>query len=312
MNVFLLLFLIKLYLAYGPICKISDDQIFPINLHTIKNSTFVNINLSTLPSSKQGQFSFVQSLNSLSFIGDFGNIILDGNSDFYLGEIEIKYIYNCSNLTLTSSSINLYWGGKEVQFELFISCSLYSKVDQQGKLDLKKNIIISVPIESVGVDTIEDNPLLESIDKQGFDFENGNLPFQFQLTNFGFDKYIFNIDDLNQETLLYFYNGNNPIDCDMKENITYFFLNDFIKISKKLTGKYNTLFERTNVRFNITYYFLAQEELNALTPIVINRNFYYNERFIEFEELMLSFQNQGYININFSYIASLLLIILFN
>ena len=177
---------------------------------------------------------------------------------------------------------------------------------------MKNNIIISVPIESVGVDTIEDNPLLESIDKQGFDFENGNLPFQFQLTNFGFDKYIFNIDDLNQETLLYFYNGNNPIDCDMKENITYFFLNDFIKISKKLTGKYNTLFKRTNVGFNITYYFLAQEELNALTPIVINRNFYYNERFIEFEELMLSFQNQGYININFSYIASLLLIILFN
>ena len=28
---------------------------------------------------------------------------------------------------------------------------------------MKNNIIISVPIESVGVDTIEDNPLLESI-----------------------------------------------------------------------------------------------------------------------------------------------------
>lgn len=309
MYIFLLLFLIKLYSAYGPICITSPNQIFPINLHNISNSTFVNINLSTLPPSKKGEFSFVQSLTSFSFIGDFGNIILNGNSDFYLGEIEIKYIYNCSNLTLTSSSINLYWGGKEVQFELFVSCSLYFKLDQQGELDLKNNIIISVPIESVGVDTIEDNALLESIDKQGFDFQNGNFPFQFQMADFSFDKFIFNIDDLNQETLLYFYNGNNPIDCAMKENITYFFLNDFIKISKQLTDKYNTLFTRTNMGFNVSYYYSNQE---TLPPIVINRNFYYNERFIEFEELMLTFQNQGkYIKINFSYIASLLLIILF-
>ena len=142
---------------------------------------------------------------------------------------------------------------------------------------------------------------------EGFDFVNGNLPFEINLNDFGFDKYFFNTDELNQETLMYFYNGNNPILCNSSEIITYIFFNDFIKVSNDLYVKYSQLFSRLNLQLDLTLYYLSKYESN----ITINRNFYYNEHFSEFQSTLLSYSiNSSAIYTNINRLLLLLIIVL--
>ena len=106
---------------------------------------------------------------------------------------------------------------------------------------------------------------------------------------------------------MYFYNGNNPILCNSSEIITYIFFNDFIKVSNDLYVKYSQLFSRLNLQLDLTLYYLSKYESN----ITINRNFYYNEHFSEFQSTLLSYSiNSSAIYTNINRLLLLLIIVL--
>ena len=300
----LFLFILLFNFSFSQICQYSNPT-FPLDLSIIENSTFANINLYSFNNSTNKTFILEKSDNSLSFIGEFGNIILDGNTDFSLGESVIKYVFQCKNISLVSPSINKYWGSKQVEFEFIITCDILSRKDDIGQLDIKDKILISIPVVKIA-DNVVDNSLLNVVNTEGFDFINGNFPFEFTLNDFEFDKYFFNTDDLNQETLMYFYNGNNPIECNSNEIVTYIFFNDFIKISNDLYVKYTQLFSRLDLILDLTLYYLSKYESN----ITINRNFYYNEHFSEFQSTLLSYSiNSSAIYSNINRLLLLLIIV---
>ena len=186
----MLLFIFLFNFSLSQICQYTNP-IFPLDLSIIENSTFANINLYSFNNSTNKTFILEKSENSLSFIGEFGNIILDGNTDFSLGESVIKYVFQCKNISLVSPSINKYWGSKQVEFEFIITCDILSRKDDIGELDIKDKILISIPVVKIA-DNVVDNSLLSVVNTEGFDFVNGNLPFEINLNDFGFDKYFFN------------------------------------------------------------------------------------------------------------------------
>jgi hypothetical protein len=161
-----------------------------------------------------------------------------------------------------------------------------NKSDVIGGASFKDNMMLTFPVIQFNISDNDTNQFI-------YDFiSNANNvadieSFQYKVNNFSFESHFFNIDDFNQESQFYFLNGNNPLNCNNSNEVTFIFYNDFIKISNEMNTKLQNIITQLNIKSNITEYY-ANKDNSSYSNIVFYRNFYYNEFINEFEQMLMN------------------------
>lgn len=283
--------------THNQICSTNNNNnntkvLFPLDISNISNTVFENVNIYSNPppynnTNQTINITIHKGNNILSLISPgYGSITLDRNIDFLYGDQDSKFEYNCTNISLISPSINLFWGSQRTLAEIIIECILVNKSDVIGGALFKDNMLLTFPVVQFNISDDDTNQFIYDFISNVNDVADIES-FQYTVNNFSFESHFFNIDDFNQESQFYFLNGNNPINCNNSNEVTFIFYNDFIKISNEMNTKLQDIITQLNIKSKITEYY-ANKDNSSYSNIVFYRNFYYNEFINEFEQMLMN------------------------
>lgn len=290
MIIILLHLLFSLYRAQ--LCNSNGKNLFPLDITNVSRTVFENVNIYSNPpphNSSNNSIDIEIHIGNkiLSFISEsYGTITLDRNIDFLYGDKDSKFEYSCKNISLVSPSINLFWGNQQTISEIIIECVLVNKSDLIGGAVFKDDLVLTFPVVQFNISDTDSNKFIYDFISNVKNVDNIDL-FTYKVKNFSFESHFLYIDDLNQESQFYFLNGNNPLNCNTDNEVTFIFYNDFIKISNTIKSQLQEIIEQLNLKSDVIDYY-ASKNNNSYNSIVFYRNFYYNEFINEFEQMLMN------------------------
>lgn len=133
-------------------------------------------------------------------------------------------------------SINKYWVDQYADIEIIITCLKEKAIGQFHTYPYADTILIAIPL--IKIETLSPNSFLVALSTA---LKNSQSSFNYEI--FDFDQVFLEADELNQSTQFYFYNANNPFQCDIPQS-TWLILNNYIKIPTSMLLIYEKYYLR--------------------------------------------------------------------
>jgi len=243
------------------------------------------------PAQKTTSSRITVSSNLLTFYnGDFGKLIINGNSDFRYKEAKLIYTYYSTQMQISSPSLNKYWGNF-TDFEMIFTFQLEKKTTNTvfPMLDnlMQNTIKLAIPILNFsGVNLSESTDLIKNISifvsNQTYSIINSVYEFK----NFDLEKQFSENNYLNNFKNFYFYAGNDAYDCGT--NILWIIMNKFVILPEP----YSTMLKSFFLKYNIDNTKLLNTYYSRYSfpnkNIMIYKNFYINNVTNDLEKILLS------------------------